>query len=95
MAHSVDRLLAVALSSGAMKRIEWPHGREHQAETWGGLLDAVRLDQRTIMSRLRFRLELRRQARQWSGVKVPIIVSDESFVRSLANAGLFRIVEDS
>jgi hypothetical protein len=95
MAHSVDRLLTVALSSVAMKRIEWPHGREHQAETWGELLDAVRLDQPTTMSRLRFRLELRRQARQWSGVKVPIIVSDESFVRSLANAGLFRIVEDS
>ena len=78
-----------------MKRIEWPDGREHQAETWGELLDAVRLGQRTIKSRLRFRLELRRQARQWSGVKVRIIVSDKSFVRSLANAGLFRIVKDS
>jgi hypothetical protein len=79
----------------AMKKIEWPDGREHQAETWGELLDAVRLGQRTIMSRLRFRLELRRQARQWSGVRVPIVVSAKSFVRSLATAGLFRIVEDS
>ena len=82
-----------------MKRIQWPDGVTAEAPTWGELLEKLRLDPWNTMNALKFRFELRRRAEIAGGHRIPthtvLLASAAKFVRALAEAKLFTIVEDS
>lgn len=82
-----------------MKRIQWPDGVTAEAQTWGELLEKLRLDQWSVTSALRFRFELRRRAEIVSGYRIPFLTlltaSADRFAFVLASAELFTILEDT
>ena len=82
-----------------MKRIQWPDGVTAEAPTWGDLLEQLRLDPWNAMNALKFRFELRRRAEIAGGHRIPtrivFLASATRFMRALADAKLFTIVEDS
>lgn len=76
------------------KTIRWPDGSTTSAPTFGALLEAIRREQWQDYGKLRFRRELIRRAHNWSGYHVPLLCTNETFMRELAKAGLFAITED-
>jgi len=82
-----------------MKRIQWPDGVTAEAPTWGALLKQLRLDPWNTMNALKFRFVLRRRAEIAGGHRIPtltvLLASATKFMRALADAKLFTVVEDS
>lgn len=81
-----------------MIKLRWPDGEFTQGETWGEILDALRLAQWRRLGRLGFRVEMARRARSWGGKGVPTLItlfgSAAAFGRALAVTGLYSIARE-
>jgi hypothetical protein len=73
----------------------WPDGTLTSGRTYREVEDRLRADQWTQLSRRAFREEMRRRAEVWSGSRLPSRRTSRGFIRSLADAGLCLIIEES
>lgn len=76
-----------------MPTILWSNGKRDTADSWQALLDKVRKDQPTRMSETRFRSEMDRRARLWSGVRLDVDAPAEIFFKELAYAKMIVILD--
>ncbi len=77
-----------------MRRIEliWPDGSVTTGSSWPEVEAMIRAEQwRTYPTRRAFRRALRKRAKVWSGRRPGLRVGSERFLRSLADAEMFRI----
>lgn len=74
--------------------IVWPDGDITTAPTWRELEENMRATQwTTYYSREDFRNEMRRRANIWSGQFPRLSHTPKQFVKSLADTGMFLLIE--
>jgi hypothetical protein len=78
-----------------MKRIEWPNGEQNHGNTWLAVFDQMLADQWSQYTRLHFRFELRKRVFILTGIKINPICPIETFLKSIAATGAFKVIEDS
>ena len=73
----------------------WGNGDITTGDTWREVEDNIRASQwDTYGSREEFRTEMRHRAYMWSGKFPYFAETSKGFVKSLAELGLFLVVED-
>lgn len=70
----------------------WSNGHKDYAETWQELLDVVRLSQPRVVSEEKFRKQLGRRARIWSGYRIKTDLPPQQLFQELEWAKMVVIV---